>query len=107
GSIVKFIPQNLEPGCTYKYTLLLDEKPATNGVDLFFKTKPLWEWRAPTPDFSFIAASCNYVNDSAYDRPGKPYGQGTDIFLKMVQQPTDFMLWLGDNVYLREVDYSS
>lgn len=107
GSIVKFIPQNLEPGCTYKYTLLLDEKPATNGVDLFFKTKPLWEWRAPTPDFSFIAASCNYVNDSAYDRPGKPYGQGTDIFLKMVQQRTDFMLWLGDNVYLREADYSS
>jgi alkaline phosphatase D len=107
GSVVKFIPQNLEPGCVYKYYLLIDDKPIALARDLFFKTKALWEWRGPAPDFSFIVASCNYVNDSAYDRPGKPYGQGTDIFLRMAEKPTDFMLWLGDNVYLREADYSS
>jgi alkaline phosphatase D len=94
-------------GNTYEYKILLDGKEQKFSYPLKFKTKTLWEWRMDPPDFSFITGSCNYVNDSIYDRPGKPYGQGTEIFWRMAEMPSDFMLWLGDNVYLREADYSS
>lgn len=107
ASIVKFIPTLLKPGTSYQYRILLDGTPVSFPYATVFKSKPLWEWRSPAPDFSFIAASCNYVNDTAYDRPGKPYGQGTEIFWRMAESPAEFMIWLGDNVYLREADYSS
>jgi alkaline phosphatase D len=102
-----FILTNLDMGTTYSYEILLDGKVAKIAYPLMFKTKTLWEWRTDAPDFSFMLGSCFYVNDSLYDRPGKPYGQGTEIINKMLDKPTDFMLWLGDNVYTREADYSS
>ncbi len=106
-SNIKFVPSLLKPGTSYEYQILLDGKPVKFAYNLVFKTKPLWEWRTPAPNFSFIAASCNYVNDTAYDRPGKSYGQGTEIFWRMAETPADFMIWLGDNTYLREADFSS
>jgi len=105
--IAKFIPTYLQPGTTYSYKIFLDGKEYKSSVPLKFKTKVLWEYRTDPPDFSFVTGSCNYVNDSLYDRPGVPYGQGTEIFWRMSETKTDFMLWLGDNVYLREADYSS
>jgi alkaline phosphatase D len=72
-----------------------------------FKTKDLWEWRKPAPDFSFLIGSCLYINDSLYDRPGKPYGASPQILEKMANTPSDFMIWGGDNFYYREADYSS
>src|SRR5690606_34340514 len=50
---------------------------------------------------------CTYINDEPYDRPGKPYGGGYEIFNAMYQEKPDMMMWLGDNVYLREVDWNS
>jgi alkaline phosphatase D len=94
-------------GKSYNYRILLDDKPVNFPYSLSFKTKPLWEWRTNAPDFNFLVGSCLYVNDSAYDRPGKAYGQGTEILLKMNEKPSDFMLWLGDNTYTREADYGS
>lgn len=102
-----FVIGNLEMGKTYRYQIKLDGKLQSFPYALTFKTKPLWEWRTNAPDFNFLVGSCLYVNDSAYDRPGKPYGMGTDILLKMNAQPSDFMLWLGDNTYTREADYGS
>lgn len=102
-----FTLANLDMGTVYSYEVLLDGKVAKISNPLLFKTKTLWEWRTDAPDFSFMLGSCFYVNDSAYDRQGKPYGQGTEIVNKMLDKPTDFMLWLGDNVYTREADYSS
>lgn len=105
--ISRFIATELDPGITYEYKILLDGKPASFSYPLKFKTKSLWEWRTDAPPFSFLLGSCLYVNDSAYDRPGKPYGQGTAILQKMADVSTDFMLWMGDNVYLRESDFGS
>lgn len=102
-----FVLENLHMGKTYAYRVLLDGKATEFPYPLVFKTKPLWEWRTSAPDFSFLVGSCLYVNDSAYDRPGKPYGQGTEILQKMNSLPGDFMLWLGDNTYTREPDYGS
>ena len=104
---LKFYPSLLEPGVTYNYEILLDNKSVSFPYPLSFTTKPLWEWRTDAPEFSFLAGSCLYLNDSAYDRPGQPYGQGTQIIETMSNTPAQMVLWLGDNTYTREVDYSS
>ncbi len=105
--ISKVILSNLIPNTKYNYTILLDGKEQKFDYHLTFSTKEIWEWRAPAPDFKFLAGSCNYINDSAYDRPGKPYGHSTAIFNTMANTNADLMIWLGDNTYLREADYSS
>jgi alkaline phosphatase D len=77
------------------------------GDTLRFQTRPLWQWRSDPPPFRLLAGSCAYINEAAYDRPGKPYGGRYDIFNTMAAQAPDMMLWLGDNVYLRQADYDS
>jgi len=72
-----------------------------------FTTKDLWQFRKPPPDFSFLTGSCAYFNEPIYDRPGKPYGGDSSIFLSMAKEKAAFMLWLGDNWYTREADYNS
>ncbi|HSZ33587.1 MAG TPA: alkaline phosphatase D family protein [Puia sp.] len=72
-----------------------------------FRTKDLWQWRKPAPDFSFLTGSCAYFNEPAYDRPGKPYGGDSVIFESMARDSASFMLWLGDNWYTREADILS
>jgi alkaline phosphatase D len=47
------------------------------------------------------------VNEPAYDRPGDPYGGDYAIYDSIAAKDPDLMLWLGDNIYLREVDFES
>ena len=96
---------DLQPGTRYGYRLLLDGQVAS--ADLSFKTQELWQWRTDAPDFTVLAGSCNYGNEPQFDRPGKPYGDRHEIFDVMASQSPDLTLWLGDNLYYREVDYSS
>jgi alkaline phosphatase D len=42
-----------------------------------------------------------------YDRPGKGYGSHYHIYKTIDSMKPDFMLWLGDNTYLREGDFES
>ncbi|MGB0425227.1 MAG: alkaline phosphatase D family protein, partial [Flavobacteriales bacterium] len=51
--------------------------------------------------------SCAYINEPEFDRPGTPYGKDLGIFDIMAEKDPDLMLWLGDNIYLREVDYTT
>ncbi|MER3499609.1 MAG: phosphodiesterase [Chitinophagaceae bacterium] len=102
--ILKFTVGGLEPGTSYNYSLLNKNKAVASGS---LKTQALWQWRKPAPDFSFITGSCAYFNEPVYDRPGKPYGGDSSIFVAMAKEKADFMLWLGDNWYTREVDYYS
>lgn len=99
----------LEPGVTYKYQILLDGKPTAfpAGVKNTFTTQPLWAYRTEPPTFSFLTGSCAYINEPQYDRPGKPYGGDYRIFKSMAASNANFMLWLGDNTYLREPDWNS
>ena len=96
--------EGLEPHTTYDYSIILDGKKLPRGGR--FTTKELWQWRKPAPDFSFLTGSCAYFNEPKYDRPGKPYGGDSSIFETMAGEKSAFMLWLGDNWYTREVDYS-
>lgn len=107
GQPVKFVLPLLEMGASYTYTLTIDGQPQIFPYPLAFKTADLWEWRKAPPDFSFLFGTCAYLNDAPYDRPGTPYGKGTEIFRHMAASGADFTLWGGDNLYLREADYSS
>ncbi|MGQ9863419.1 MAG: alkaline phosphatase D family protein [Bacteroidia bacterium] len=107
GYVVFFRLGPLEPGRTYQYEVFLGKKKWQSPEPLYFKTLPLWKWRTDPPSFRFAVGSCAYVNDSLYDRPGKPYGGEYEIFTRIPDQKPDFMLWLGDNIYLREADWGS
>ncbi len=98
---------DLEPGWTYRYTVTIDGTPVARPYPTALTTQPLWQWRTDPPAFTVAFGSCYYDNDPAYDRPGTPYGGPTDIFETIRQQRPDLMLWLGDNVYLREADWWS
>ena len=102
---LKFVLPMLEMGETYEYSISVDGE--RTGAPLQFRTRDQWEWRSPPPEYSFLFGSCAYLNDPRYDRPGKPYGAGTEIFRHMAKSGADFMLWGGDNLYLREADFSS
>lgn len=96
---------SLEMNTRYQYRIMYNGRETSYTGS--FVTKELWQFRKPAPDFSFLAGSCTYFNEPAFDRPGKPYGQDSSIFSTMANEKADFMLWLGDNWYTREADYSS
>lgn len=56
---------------------------------------------------TFIAGSCSYVNDTATYKGDNPYGGQYEIYTAMAREEARFNLWLGDNVYQREGDYTS
>ena len=97
----------LEPGQTYAYTVLVDGVEATRRYPTEVRTQPLWQWRTDPPAFTIAVGSCYYANEPAYDRPGNAYGGPPTVFEAIADQRPDAMLWLGDNVYLREVDWWS
>lgn len=98
----------LEPGTTYVYGLS-DADPTAKADDRTyeFTTQSLWQWRTDPPSFRLTTGSCAYANETAYDRPGTPYGGDYAIYDSIAAKKPDLMLWLGDNVYLREVDFES
>ncbi|MBC8011247.1 MAG: alkaline phosphatase D family protein [Burkholderiales bacterium] len=107
GQPMKFILGPLEMGARYTYTLAIDGEPAPRPYPLGFRTTLQHEFRGAAPDFSFLLGSCAYFNEPPYDRPGRPYGSDSTIWTPMAASGADFMLWLGDNTYLREADFSS
>jgi alkaline phosphatase D len=104
SNVSKITITGLEPGTTYEYSIVSTKKVLAKGT---FTTQQLWQYRKPAPDFSFLTGSCAYFNQPEYDRPGKPYGSDSIIFEAMAKEKADFMLWLGDNWYTREVDFYS
>ena len=104
---VAFTLPLLEMGARYTYSIAVDGVTVERPYPLTFQTIDLWEWRTPPPDFSFLFGTCAYLNDPPYDRPGEPYGKGVEIFGHMSRTGADFMIWGGDNLYLREADFSS
>jgi len=115
----QFAIGDLAPGTTYRYRVLLDGREARVPEPLSFRTEALWMWQkhassaaqghAPR-DFRVAFGSCAYVNDPPFDRssrPSGPYGGGYAIFDSIARSKPDMMLWLGDNIYLRDADVGS
>ncbi|WP_337872317.1 alkaline phosphatase D family protein [Ignavibacterium sp.] len=107
GFTAKLVADNLEPSEVYNYELYINNEKVQINYDLKFQTQKLWQWREDPPEFSFVTGSCFYVNEEKYDRPGKPYGSDYQIITSIYKSKPDFMLWLGDNYYLREADWDS
>ena len=105
--VVKLIADEVEPDNTYMYELLLNGKSLARPYPLEFQTQKLWRSRTDPPAFTIALGSCTYVNDSVYDRPGKPYGGNYEIFTSIYKKDPDAMLWMGDNIYLREADWNT
>jgi len=103
--IAKIYPKPLAYGETYTYEVLINNEKVDFDYDLEFQTLALWQYRTDPPDFSFALGSCFYANETKDDRPGKPYGAHYEIFNSVLEKDPDFMVWLGDNVYLRTPDF--
>ncbi len=101
------IADSLTPGNKYFYDIYIDDEEIILPYETSFQTQSIWKWRSDPPNFSFVMGSCAYINEDRYDRPGKRYGDGYQIFNSILKLNPDFMLWLGDNVYLREPDWNS
>ena len=106
-SFVAKIVAKVYPGKKYNYELFIDKKKVNLPYALEFQSQTLWQWRTDPPTFKFAFGSCNFVNETAFDRPGNPYGGEHFIFNTILKQKPDFMIWAGDNTYLREVDWNS
>lgn len=107
GFTAKCIASEVEPGIKYTYQLLINGKKVKLPYATTFTTQSLWQFRTDPPAFSVAAGSCNYVNETIYDRPGKPYGSEHEIFKAIYEKKPNAMLWLGDNAYLREPDWAT
>jgi alkaline phosphatase D len=78
----------------------------TEAAEGGFRTRPLWQYRTDPPEATLAFGSCSYLNDR-FDRPGTPWGGEYGIFDAIAAKHPDAMLWLGDNVYLREPEWTS
>lgn len=105
--VAKIAVSPLEPGTTYQYALFIDEKEVKRSYPLRFQTQTLWQYRTDPPAFTFAFGSCAFVNEEIYDRPGDGYGGEYEIFTSIAEKKPDFMVWGGDNMYLREADWNS
>ncbi|MBK6620264.1 MAG: alkaline phosphatase family protein [Saprospirales bacterium] len=103
----RLIADEVEPGTNYDYQLKINGKAVSLDFPTTFQTQALWQWRGDPPNFTFALGSCAYINETVYDRPGNPYGGDYGIFESIKTKDPDMMLWLGDNIYLREVDWYS
>tara|TARA_Y100000385_G_scaffold260319_1_gene290121 strand:- start:1434 stop:2780 length:1347 start_codon:yes stop_codon:yes gene_type:complete len=95
----------LEPGSVYSCYVQHNSTRISDTLQL--NTQPLWQYRTDPPTVRIALGSCAYINETIYDRPGKPYGGDYEIFTTIAEDAFDAMVWLGDNVYLREVDFGS
>jgi alkaline phosphatase D len=99
--------ENLQAGTRYAYRLRLDGQVVGNVQH--FQTQVRWQWKnlVEPPNFTALMGSCHYLNEPARDRDGAPFGSGFGIFSVMAEKKPDLMLWLGDNSYLRENEWTS
>ncbi|MDX2127573.1 MAG: alkaline phosphatase D family protein [Chloroherpetonaceae bacterium] len=103
----KLIAADLEPGKRYVYWIVINGKRQPAQYPQVFQTLSLWQWRKDAPNVTFAIGSCAYINEERFDRSGKPYGEHYDIFSTIAGKSPDFMVWLGDNTYLRDPDWGS
>lgn len=101
GAVI-FKVKHLKPSTSYVVSVRLNGLPVNPGFTPEFKTAV----SNPESDetFSFLFGSCLYIND-----PGEKqtFGNSPDILGHMSKLETDFMIWGGDNMYLRNDEWNS
>ena len=95
------------PGQKYNYSVYINNKKIELDYETSFQTQKIWQYKTDPFDFKFATGSGTYISETEFDRPGEPYGGGYEIFNSIAEKQPDFMLWLGDNVYLRQDEWNT
>lgn len=103
----ELVATGLKPGTTYEYSVMLDGRPVNLDYATEFSTPPFFRDRFPPPDLRVALAGGHYVNDEPYDPLNRIPGGNYEIFLAILAKDPDLMIWLGNNIFLREADWSS
>jgi alkaline phosphatase D len=93
----------LQPETRYVYKISSEESVLFDGE---FKT-PKYVDTKNLDSFVFAFGSCTYVNEVTSGDTSEPFGRPLDIFKSIQDKQPNFMLWLGDNIYLRQGEWSS
>ena len=107
------VADSVEPGRTYEYRVIQNQSPLTIAYPTEFKTQPIWKWRGDDlPSYTMAIGSCLYVNQQGYERHNKDgiesgYGSEYETIASLAKAKPDVMVWMGDNVYMREPDWNS
>ncbi|MGE0455195.1 MAG: alkaline phosphatase [Vicinamibacteria bacterium] len=105
--VAKLVADAVRPGRRYLYEVHVDGASVERPHPLRFQARPLFRiFRGEAPPVRFALGSCYYANDPGDERGWNP-GAEERIFDTIADQNPDFMLWLGDNVYLREQDWTT
>lgn len=107
GYTTTLIANKVQPGTNYNYQLKINGQAIQFDYPCKIQVPKLWQWREQPPEFSILTGSCMYISEKAFDRPGNPYGGDYQILAEMAKHDASLMLWLGDNTYYREVDWTS
>jgi alkaline phosphatase D len=120
--VAKCLADQVSSDASYDYEVRIDGEKVTprfregfrdgGPIPLEFSTPKNWRFREEGHrvfDFSIGFGSCAYINqEGGYDRlGGSPYGGGYEIFESIYEKDPDLFIWLGDNIYLREPDWTS
>ncbi|WP_245532626.1 alkaline phosphatase D family protein [Bernardetia litoralis] len=105
--IAKPVLANLDHSTKYEYKLFINDTEIPFDYELKCQTQVLWQYRTDPPKVKFAFGSCVYVNEETADRVGKGYGSEYEIFTSLYKENVDFMIWGGDNTYLRDPDWGS
>ncbi len=87
----------------FEYAVDVNGQRQSFEYPLKFQTQQRWQRKAPPPEFTMALGSCAYFNLDEEDH----YGGGYEIFEQIRSQKPDFMLWLGDTLYLGPEDWDS
>lgn len=104
ASIYHFTLSGLQPGTRYTYKIMAGNEVVDSNRSLI--TRHLWDHVYEQDTTQFLLGSCAYINDDP-DAGPDAYGQDPRIFETMGSEDADFMIWLGDNNYLQEADWTS
>jgi alkaline phosphatase D len=106
--VAKAVADEVRPGERYSYEVHVDGARVERPYPLRFQARALFrQFRGEAPPVRFALGSCYYANDPQSDPRGWNPGAEERIFDAIAAQLPDFMLWLGDNVYLREQDWTT
>jgi len=107
ANIAQIVIDGLKPNTTYRYQLYINNSKIKFDYPTTFKTQDVWLFHHAPADFNFAFGSGAYINDPVFDRSGSVYGGHYEIYQSIADKKPDFMIWDGDNTYLRQNEWDS
>ena len=112
--VAKLIADEVEPGKRYGYALFINGERVERPYPLRFQARSASRTFRPGPPTAggtattlrIATGSCFFANEPG-DPQGFNAGADNNIFEAIRAKEPDLMLWLGDNVYTRETDWTT